>query len=80
METSTNQCSKAWADANWLFKLQETIAEEDLCLYYSRENYQAWDCPIKASTSKLHKVRNVSTSAWSKVEDAESENEDVQPQ
>jgi hypothetical protein len=27
METNTNQCIKAWADANWLFKLQEAIAK-----------------------------------------------------
>jgi hypothetical protein len=51
--------------------------KEDLCLYCGGENHQARDCPLKASASKLHKVRNVSTSIQSKVEDVESENKDV---
>jgi hypothetical protein len=46
----------------------------------AEKNHQAQDCPINASTSKLHKVRNVSTSIQLKVEDIESENEDFQPQ
>jgi hypothetical protein len=45
-----------------------------------KKNHQARDCPIKASASKLHKVQNISTSTQSKVEDAESENGDIQPQ
>jgi hypothetical protein len=54
--------------------------KEDLCLYCGRENHQTRACPIKALASKLHKVRNVSMSSQSKVEDAESKNKDVQPQ
>jgi hypothetical protein len=49
-------------------------------LYCGGENHQAPDCPIKALASKLYKVRNDSMSSQLKVEDAESENEDVQPQ
>jgi hypothetical protein len=52
----------------------------DLYLYCGGENHQARDCLIKASTSKLHKVRSISMSHQSKVEDAKLENEDVQPQ
>jgi hypothetical protein len=45
-----------------------------------KKNHQARDCPIKASALKLHKIRNVLMSTQSKVEDAELEKEDVQPQ
>jgi hypothetical protein len=60
-------------------KEKDRRRKKDLCLYYGRENYQVQDCPIKTSGLKLHKVRNISKSSESKVEDAESENEDVQP-
>jgi hypothetical protein len=49
-------------------------------LYYGGENHQARDCLVKASTSKLYKVQNISTISQLKVEDVESENEDIQPQ
>jgi hypothetical protein len=55
-------------------------AKEDLCLYCGGKNNQARDYPIKASALKLHKVQNISMSSQLKVEDAESENEDVKPQ
>ena len=48
-----------------------------MCLYCGGENHQAQDCPIKASASKLHKIRNFSTSSQLKVEDVELENKDV---
>jgi hypothetical protein len=63
-----------------LKKEKERRCKEDLCLYCDEKNHQARDCPIKASASKLHKVQNISTSTQSKVEDAESENGDIQPQ
>jgi hypothetical protein len=58
-------------------KEKEWQRKEDLCLYCGKENHQIWDSPIKALAFKLYKVRNVSTSTQSKVEDVESENEDV---
>jgi hypothetical protein len=61
-------------------KEKDRRCKEDLCLYCGGKNHQARDCLIKASASKLYKVRNISTSTQSKVEDVESENEDVQPQ
>jgi hypothetical protein len=54
--------------------------KEDLCLYCGGQNHQAQNCPIKALALKLHKVQNFSTNTQSKVEDAESENEDVKSQ
>jgi hypothetical protein len=41
-------------------------------LYCGKENHQAQDCSIKALASKLHKVKNVSPSIQSKVDDVES--------
>jgi hypothetical protein len=60
-----------------LQKEKDLRCKKDLCLYCGGENHQARDCPIKASTLKLRKVQNVSTSTQSKMEDVESENEDV---
>ena len=59
-------------EKDWWYK-------EDLCLYCGGQNHQTQNCPIKVSTSKLHKVWNVSMSTQSKVEDAKLENKDVQP-
>jgi hypothetical protein len=61
-------------------KEKERRRKEDLCLCCGGENHQVWDCPIKASASKLHKVRNISTNIQSKVEDAKLKNEDIHPQ
>jgi hypothetical protein len=54
-------------------KEKEQQYKEDVCLYCGGKNYQVQDCPIKASTLKLYKVRNVSTSIQLKVDDAELE-------
>jgi hypothetical protein len=58
-------------------KEKDRRCKEDLYLYCGRENHQTRDYPIKASASKLHKVRNVSTNVQSKVKDAELKNKDI---
>jgi hypothetical protein len=60
-------------------KEKDRQCKEGLCLYCDGKNQQARECPIKASALKLYKIRNISSSSQSKVENAELENEDVQP-
>jgi hypothetical protein len=73
MEISTNQCIKVWTVAKLTFqalrnyrkKIKKCRRKEDFYLYCGGENHQARDCPIKASTSKLYKVQNISMSSQS---------------